>query len=231
MNKEEQQTKRLPAFYIALCCCVIAIGVAGYLTEKNTNTETSRSLVYENTNPMPKTDSIVKEPQSESMPASSNKTDVEKTDTDDEGISDEVTIEASAPAEVLTFIMPANGEILDEYSANPVYNSALGDWRTHNGIDIAVDNGGSVTAICDGTVTAVSEDEKGKYIVIAHDNGYVSKYCSLSDVNGLIADTNVKEGDVIGIVGKSKGENTTAPHLHFELYKDNKCLNPREYLN
>ena len=35
MNKQEkQESRRLPGFYIALCCCVIAVGVAGYFTER-----------------------------------------------------------------------------------------------------------------------------------------------------------------------------------------------------
>ncbi|MBQ7574163.1 MAG: M23 family metallopeptidase [Clostridia bacterium] len=229
MNKEEQQTKRLPIFYIALCCCVIAIGVAGYLTEKNTNSQSGESLVYDSSAPLPQTDTIVQNPVSDTVPASSNETDIEETEEVTNNTSEE-TVEAAAIENVPAFTMPANGEILEEYSDKPVYNSVLCDWRTHNGIDIAVDNGGSVMAIADGTVTEVSEDEKGKYIVISHDNGFVSKYCALSDVNGLEVDAKVKAGDVIGIVGKSKGENTQATHLHFELYKDSECVNPTEYL-
>ena len=47
MNQQQKkETKKLPSFYIALCCCVLAIGIAGYFTERH-NSDSSSMLSNE----------------------------------------------------------------------------------------------------------------------------------------------------------------------------------------
>ena len=126
--------------------------------------------------------------------------------------------------------MPASGEVLAQYSSELLFNEALGDYRAHNGIDIAADEGCSISAAADGTVDDIYSNAFGDGITISHSDGIITKYMCLGGVENLKAGDTVKAGDVIGTVGKSKGENVTEPHLHFEVFKDGIPVNPMEYL-
>ena len=70
---------------------------------------------------------------------------------------------------------------------------------------------------------------EGNVVAIQHKGDLISvyKHCS-----AILKDRGeeVKTGDPIAIVGNS-GENTTGPHLHFELWKKGYLLNPEEYIS
>ncbi len=249
MNKEkEKQVKKLPGFYIALCCCVFAIGLAGYFTERNTdevssvmNTEVTEEKATEkpvfsadmnkySTNTvtatpvtnMPNTETV---PAADPVPAESKA--VEEYAVDNPDIEDNaVTVSSEQPA----FIMPVTGNILGEYSDKLVYNNALADWRTHNGIDISAENGCSVQSAADGVVDKIWEDAMGNCVEISHAGGFVTRYMGLESVENLSEGREIKSGEVIGTVGDCKGENVTDSHLHFEMDNDGQTVNPSEYL-
>ena len=141
----------------------------------------------------------------------------------------EEAAEAAALFASPSFALPASGDILEGFSDTLSYNTALGDWRTHNGADIAVDAGGSVCAAADGTISRISSDAMGEYVIIDHDGGFSSKYCALSSVEDIAEGDTVKAGDVIGIVTDSRAENVTDTHVHFELYKDGEVVDPMKY--
>ena len=89
---------------------------------------------------------------------------------------------APAAAEAPRLIVePLRGEVLTAFSMEElVYNQTLGDWRTHDGVDIAADSGAAVLAACGGTVQAVTEDPLlGTTVVLAHDDGYQTTYATL----------------------------------------------------
>ena len=89
---------------------------------------------------------------------------------------------APAAAEAPRLIVePLRGEVLTAFSMEElVYNQTLGDWRTHDGVDIAADSGAAVLAACGGTVQAVTEDPLlGTTVVLAHDDGYQTTYANL----------------------------------------------------
>jgi murein DD-endopeptidase MepM/ murein hydrolase activator NlpD len=99
----------------------------------------------------------------------------------------------------------------------------------HTGIDFRANTGTTVMAALDGVVSVVTENWLyGKYIIIAHDNGYKTLYGHLSSFS-------VKQGDRVAR-GKKIGEagNTgysTGSHLHFTVYdKNNKTINPLDLL-
>lgn len=248
MNQEQKkETKKLPGFYIALCCCVLVIGVAGYFTERY-NDKHSASVINEK----------IKEAEATTAPVFSEKNDtyVPPLPTDAPANSDSVTEENDIPvvsqpqpieeyavdnpdtsddaitvsSEQPTFIMPVMGNILEEYSDKLQYNKALSDWRTHNGIDIAAEKGCSVQAVADGVIDSVYEDATGGCIVISHAAGFVTKYMGLDSTEGLTEGRELKSGEVVGIVGDSKGENVTDSHLHFEMSKDGVNVNPCDFL-
>ena len=101
----------------------------------------------------------------------------------------------------------------------------------NTGIDYVGEKAFDVVAILNGTVTKVSEDEElGKIVEITHDNGIVSIYQSLSEINVKKDDT-VTQGLVIGKSGENKLDKDLGNHLHFEIYDNGSEVNPLNYLN
>jgi murein DD-endopeptidase MepM/ murein hydrolase activator NlpD len=95
----------------------------------------------------------------------------------------------------------------------------------HRGIDFAAVEGSDIYAIEDGEVLLVdnsyeSTSGRGAYIYIIHGNGVRAVYQHNSK-NLVFSGQSVKQGEVIGKVGKSGGvRGTTGVHLHFELFMD-----------
>lgn len=98
--------------------------------------------------------------------------------------------------------------------------------RPHYGIDYAAARGTPVYAIGDGTIEkAAYSHGSGNYIQIRHNQTYESAYRHLHKFSKQIrAHKKVKQGEVIGYVG-STGL-ATGPHLHFELLKNKKYIDP-----
>jgi murein DD-endopeptidase MepM/ murein hydrolase activator NlpD len=98
----------------------------------------------------------------------------------------------------------------------------------HPGIDIAVPMGTPIRAAGGGTVAEATDDpEYGHFILITHPNGYQSMYGHASRVLVLPGQV-VAAGEVIGLSG-STGR-STAPHLHFEIRRGGRSLDPRSLL-
>ncbi len=94
----------------------------------------------------------------------------------------------------------------------------------HKGIDLAAKAGSRVYASAYGIVFESSYSKSyGNYIIIQHRNGYRTKYAHLSKrfVNKY---QRVQQGSVIGSVGSTG--HSTGPHLHFELIRGNKNIDP-----
>ena len=99
----------------------------------------------------------------------------------------------------------------------------------HSGIDIDASYGQSIVATADGKVIKASwQSSYGKTVVIKHENGYETLFGHLSKITVKEGDE-VKVGDVIGKAG-STGR-STGTHLHYEVIKDGKRLNPKNYLS
>jgi murein DD-endopeptidase MepM/ murein hydrolase activator NlpD len=94
----------------------------------------------------------------------------------------------------------------------------------HSGLDLAAPHGAAVYAARGGIVIEASENSVyGKYVVIAHDDGWTSLYGHLSSIDTGLRNQ-VKAGTMIGKVG-STGL-STGPHLHFELRQNGKAQDP-----
>ncbi len=102
----------------------------------------------------------------------------------------------------------------------------LGFTRMHQGIDFAAPRGTQVYAAADGTVVlAGNAGGYGRMVRIRHAGGAETRYAHLSAFGrGIRAGRKVKQGDVIGRVG-STGM-STGPHLHYEVVKGGKAVNP-----
>jgi len=98
----------------------------------------------------------------------------------------------------------------------------------HDGIDISVPEGSPVYAARAGRVL-YSDHLRGygNLIILEHADGYATVYAHNRD-NRVAAGAAVRQGDVIGVVGRSG--KTSGPNLHFEIRKDNVARNPLFYL-
>ncbi len=101
----------------------------------------------------------------------------------------------------------------------------------HQGIDISAKKGTEIFAVKSGTVVKVKENYKinkgyGKYILINHGSGFKTVYGHMSKI--LVSEGDkVKVGQAIALVG-STGL-ATGPHLHYEVRKDDKPVDPALY--
>lgn len=128
---------------------------------------------------------------------------------------------------------PVDGEIGLNYSPNNlIYSKTLREWTTHSGIDIKADRGTPVKASEDGKVENITEkSDKGIEIVLNHENGYKTIYSNLSSKDMVKVGEEVKKGQVISGVGNTSSFEYYEPdHLHFEVKKDGKFIDPLEVL-
>lgn len=97
--------------------------------------------------------------------------------------------------------------------------------KMHHGMDFTAPRGTPIYASGDGVIKRVDSRSSGygKHIRIDHGYGYVSLYAHLYKYN-VKKNQKVKRGDLIGFVG-STGR-SEAPHLHYEIFKDKKRINP-----
>lgn len=100
--------------------------------------------------------------------------------------------------------------------------------RMHYGVDFSAPRGTPIYSTGDGVVKKVKTNYGGygKEIIIDHGYGYVTRYAHLSKFN-VRRGQKIKRGECIGYIG-STGK-STAPHLHYEVIKDKKKVNPVHY--
>ncbi|WP_339918726.1 M23 family metallopeptidase [uncultured Flavobacterium sp.] len=100
--------------------------------------------------------------------------------------------------------------------------------KMHEGMDFTAKVGTPIFATGDGVVAQANSNASGygNHIVLRHGYGYETLYGHLSKYN-CKAGQRVKRGDIIGYVG-STGR-SEAPHLHYEVHKDGKVVNPLNF--
>ena len=99
----------------------------------------------------------------------------------------------------------------------------------HYGIDIVGPENEPVKATLDGTVVLATWSlETGYTISVQHSNNLISVYKHNSVLLKKVGDY-VKSGEPIAIIGNS-GEQTTGPHLHFELWYNGSAIDPQGYM-
>ena len=137
--------------------------------------------------------------------------------------------DSTAPKK-LSLISPVSGRVFEDHDlSTPVFSTTLEEWRVHCGIDISTNENAPVFAAADGTVSAVySHPLLGYSIEITHDEGVKTIYRNLASDNDLVkvGDT-VALGDRIGTVGDTSiSEIAEETHLHFEVTRNDKCIDP-----
>lgn len=232
MENKVRQVLSGVGFYGTLAVCLAVVGVCGWLLlrdepqtapELPVTPQTPGSQVMEMESPVSAPAVAALEP--ESLPESS----AETAPAMPELPVDDTPVAAEAPRLIVT---PLRGEVLAAFSMEElVYSPALGDWRTHNGVDIAAQAGTTVLAASSGTVLSVEDDPlMGTMVVLEHDGGYQTTYANLQTTPNVARGDTVSAGQIIGAVGTTAPAERGAPHLHFAVSRDGKAVDPNEYL-
>jgi murein DD-endopeptidase MepM/ murein hydrolase activator NlpD len=101
----------------------------------------------------------------------------------------------------------------------------------HPGVDIGAPRGAAVNATAPGVVTEIKrstvEAGYGNFIEIDHGHGFRTRYAHLEEIKVKL-NQRIAKGAVIGTVGNSGG--SIAPHLHYEIIRDGKNVDPVRYM-
>jgi murein DD-endopeptidase MepM/ murein hydrolase activator NlpD len=131
----------------------------------------------------------------------------------------------------LPTMLPVEGYLSTEFSINSwLFGSTKpGTDKWHPGIDIAARRGSDILAAGSGTVVFAGWTSRyGNIVIINHGDNIFSYYAHNSKL--LVKDrAYVRKGEPIAQLGSS-GYTSKGPHLHFEIWKDGKPVNPREYI-
>lgn len=203
-------------YYIVLFLCVLAVGISGYLFLSSAIRQ-PEITTGEDTISVPTT--VIPPATQRTLPS----------------------VPASAPADgdeavretaERIVVAPVKGETVLGYDDKSLqYNETTRDWRLHTAVDITAP-GQTVLACMAGTVTDVYDDDYlGTTVSIRHDGGYETRYSNLTAMPTVKKGDLVKAGDVIGAVGETAILESSEPaHLHFQVLKDGKPVDPAEFL-
>ena len=191
--------------YAALALCVLTVLAVSIISAANRVPDIEISM------PEVSVPSVIRD---------TSKSPAERGEKPVDGEQSGVTADISEPPvmEDVKFVVPCEGKIQKGHSVTKlVFSETMQDYRTQ------------VVAYSDGKIISVSDDPlMGKTITISHEGGLKSVYKNLSNTlpDGIKAGTEVKAGTVIGAVGDTaRIEAADAPHLHFELFLDDKAIN------
>ena len=195
-------------YYVALTLCAAAIGILSYVYytgQTEPAVQTANASIIGTVN-LPTSSTAPRESQSATQPTAGK----------------------------LAVCAPVEGEVLMDYAMEVLsYNQTTRDWRVHNGVDFAAAAGTPVVAAADGQVYTVYEDDQlGMTVVIRHEGGYTTKYASLSSGVSVSAGQTVTMGQTIGTVGNTAlMENAMGDHVHFTVTKNDKIVDPMDFLD
>ena len=208
-------------YYIALVLCAAAIGITGYLYNRNATKKTDTQLQSQ----LPDITVPADLEQSDNVAVIATQPRPTAPAT--------VPVETARPQKGLKTAAPVSGQTISGYSMEALsYNETTRDWRVHNGMDIAAEEGTPVLAAAEGTVESVYEDDTlGTTVVICHTGGYTTQYSSLAENVSVKAGDTVTLGQAIGTVGVTAlVETTMGPHVHFCVTYQDQAMDPAEFL-
>lgn len=124
------------------------------------------------------------------------------------------------------FALPVTGRASSGYGerVDPINHTT----SLHPGFDLAAPTGTQVGAARGGEVVhAGPAGTYGNLVIVRHEDGFETRYAHLSEVHVKKGDR-VETGQDVGAVGSTG--HSTGPHLHFEIRKEGKALDPKPYL-
>lgn len=243
-----RKRKAAMGFYVCAGLCLVAIGIAALvsyssvvttpMSNNDTASQTSKQedikiesqVNKENVNTENKKNNDAnKVTKEEISPTPANKKEDEKEESSKEEKEDEEpasTVPQAVVANISHFVFPAKANVIKSYSGDaPIYSETMRDFRVHNAVDYESELGGKILAISDGTVKDIYKDAMyGNVIEITHGN-YNVLYCGMADNFNVSVGDNVTIGEEIGTLGEIPCEIMDAPHLHLEIFENEKAVN------
>lgn len=229
-------------FYIVLFLCVATIGFSGYYLIATLTPDISGDTIApvaaspEITVPDPQPVVVTPQIEVEEPEITTPEPTITEDAIEEIPLPAEAVLEtADAVTEPVTtvYTWPVKGEIITEFAIETLaWDATMGDWRTHDGIDIATSLGTSVLSPARGTVLSVYVDDlMGSTVVIQHTDGVISTLSNLTSVPVVAVGDAVEPGTVIGAVGDTAmAESALQPHLHLAMSLDGSAIDPRELL-
>lgn len=250
-------------FYIVLFVCLCIVAVAAVLISRK-NAELAKNAALQGNKETQYTEpdnskEVVKntEDDDETAPVVSTPVDNKDSSSGDDNSGSKST-DSAAESDVW-LKMPVEGEITKDFSKDEIVESlTLGQWETHEGIDIACDIGSPIMAAADGKVVEVRTEDNnidsilktgyGISVIIEHPNGLRTVYSNLAEtttdddgnvVSAIKVKTGdtVKCGDVIGYSGDTAQREMVSiegSHIHFEVLKnvngEYQTVSPKDYI-
>lgn len=125
-------------------------------------------------------------------------------------------------------IKPTDGALISGFGLR--FHPILKYRRMHEGLDFSANMGDTIYATGDGVVKIASrQGTYGNLVVIDHGYGYETYYAHLSAfAKGIRPGATVKRGEKIGLAGTSG--RSVGPHLHYEVHKEGKAIDPINFL-
>jgi murein DD-endopeptidase MepM/ murein hydrolase activator NlpD len=121
---------------------------------------------------------------------------------------------------------PVEGRISSPYGKRK--HPMNGTEEFHTGMDISAGSGSPVSATADGIVSFSGwSGGNGYLVVLEHGHGFSTFYAH-NKKNVVEVGQKVKRGDVIGYIGTTGS--STGPHVHYEIWKNGKHVNPQQYI-
>jgi murein DD-endopeptidase MepM/ murein hydrolase activator NlpD len=98
----------------------------------------------------------------------------------------------------------------------------------HQGLDFAGEEGLNIYSTGDGVVVLAERDKYGygNQVLVNHGFGYMSRYAHLKTIK-VLPGQKVKRGHILGELGNTG--RSTGPHLHYEVIRYGKPVNPFYY--
>ena len=205
------------AYYIVLLLCLAAIGVCGYfLTQGLMAARTGgfgqdpaaavsgQAALEDQREAIRRADEKLKA-QAKAKEAAEKAREKEAAEKTAQPEAKEPAAPAAPAQETAVYVWPVEGAVDRPFSLEVfAYDPTMGDWRTHDGLDIAADAGVAVGACAAGTVESVEDDDLlGVTVTIDHGAGLKSVYANLSDPASVDPGDPVEAGTVIGEIGRA----------------------------
>lgn len=230
-------------FYLVLGLCVIAVGVTGYVLfgrEDPAGNIVDPQDVLQQEELEVQDPSLTEEdpeqneePDPEELQPVEDETEAEQLQPPEKEQNTEEPVSKPVEVQVPAYTKPVTGKVIRSFSGDTlVKDVTMGDWRTHNGTDFACKAKEQAVAFAAGTV--ISVEEQGLYglcLTIDHGNGMTSMLAGLDSCKVKSGDQ-VTCGQVIGIcAGNLEAESAQESHVHLEVKKEGKYIDPMSLLS
>lgn len=223
------------AIYAALAVMLMgAVGATWYAVDKSVKNEAEEALPFvseaetvKEKEPLPQEKPQTPPQQLQESPLPQESSPVSENSESLENSNPASPVSSEEPPEL--FVMPVIGDVVKNYSNHHVAkNETLGDWRTHDGVDISAKVTTPVKCVADGVVENIYDDDLfGRVVVVSHSGDLKSYYCNLNKLVNVEEGQELSAGHVVGSVGATAGSESSLPeHLHFAMSRGGEWIDP-----